>query len=92
MITSTLVWLLYTLANVYTWIILIYCIFTWFPTTTGIIADIRNALDKIASPFLNIVRKIIPPIGGMVDISPIIALFVLQFGVRLIVRVLLALV
>ena len=25
------------------------------------------------------------PIGGMVDISPIIAFFVLQFGVRLIV-------
>ena len=33
---------------------------------------------SITDPFLNIFRGIIPPIGGMLDISPIIALILLQ--------------
>lgn len=36
-------------------------------------------LRSITDPFLNIFRGIIPPIGGMLDISPIIAFFALQF-------------
>ena len=51
----------------------------------GIIEEIRNALGKICDPFLNLFKRLIPPIGGMVDITPIIALLVLQFGVRFIV-------
>ena len=36
-------------------------------------------LRSITDPFLNIFRGIIPPIGGVLDISPIIAFFALQF-------------
>lgn len=86
---TTLIRLIYAAVDIYTWIILAYCIMTWFPVATGIIADIREALGKIVDPFLGLFRRIIPPIGGMVDISPIIALFVLQFVVRFIVRMLL---
>ena len=35
-------------------------------------------IRSITDPFLNIFRGIIPPIGGMLDISPIIAFFALQ--------------
>ena len=35
---------------------------------------------------LNLFRKLIPPLGGMVDVTPIIALLVLQFGVRLLIN------
>ena len=35
-------------------------------------------LRSITDPFLNIFRGIIPPIGGMLDISPIIAFIALQ--------------
>lgn len=45
---------------------------------------IYRFLGKIVDPFLNIFRKIIPPIGGTVDISPIIAIFVLEAAVNLI--------
>jgi len=34
-------------------------------------------LRSITDPFLNLFRGIIPPIGGVLDISPIIAFFVL---------------
>ena len=36
-------------------------------------------LRSICDPFLNIFRGIIPPIGGMLDISPILAFIALQF-------------
>ena len=51
----------------------------------GILADIYQVLGKVCDPYLNLFRKIIPPIGGMVDVTPIVALLVLQFGVRLLV-------
>ena len=35
-------------------------------------------LQSITDPFLNIFRGIIPPIGGVLDISPILAFFMLQ--------------
>ena len=35
-------------------------------------------LRAVTYPFLNIFRNIIPPIGGMLDISPILAFIVLQ--------------
>ena len=88
MITA-LIRLIYAAVDIYTWIILAYCIMTWFPVATGVIADIRDALSKIVDPFLGIFRKFIPPIGGMIDISPILALIVLQFVVRFVVRMLL---
>lgn len=42
-------------------------------------------LSSITDPFLNIFRGIIPPIGGMLDISPIIAIILLQILQGLIV-------
>ena len=35
-------------------------------------------LRSITDPFLNIFRGIIPPIGGVLDISPVIAIILLQ--------------
>ena len=52
----------------------------------GILADINNVLARICDPYLNLFKRLIPPIGGMVDVTPIVALLVLQFGVRLLVN------
>ncbi|MEG0504186.1 MAG: YggT family protein, partial [Raoultibacter sp.] len=78
---------LVSIVDVYCMIIFVYVLMSWIPTKKGIIADIDNVLAKICDPYLNIFRKFIPPLGGMVDITPIIALLVLQFGVRLIVSI-----
>ncbi len=80
--------LIVSLTNAYTTIIFIYVLMSWIPTQTGIIADIYRVLGKICDPYLDLFRKFIPPIGGMIDISPILALLVLQFVVRLIVNIL----
>ena len=77
-----------SLADVYTMILFVYVLMSWIPQKSGIIADIDTVLGRVCDPFLNLFRKFIPPIGGMVDISPIFALLVLQFTVRLIVMIL----
>lgn len=81
MISSILV----ALADTYSLVIFIYVMMSWIPMSSGVIADIYSALGKICDPFLNLFKRLIPPIGGMIDITPIIALLVLQFGVRFLV-------
>ena len=76
------------LTNAYTTIIFVYVIMSWIPHTTGILGDVYRVLGKICDPYLNLFRRLIPPIGGMVDITPIIALLVLQLVVRFIVGIL----
>ncbi len=66
-------------------IIFVYVMMSWLPTDRGLLADIYHVLGKVCDPYLNLFRRFIPPIGGMVDVSPIVALLVLQFGVRLLV-------
>lgn len=67
-------------AEIYSLVIVVYVLFSWFPRTSGLIADIYAALGKVCDPYLDLFKRLIPPIGGMVDITPIIALLVLQFG------------
>ena len=76
-----------SLVNLYTMVIFVYVLLSWIPSKTGVLGQIDDFLAKICDPFLNIFKKFIPPIGGMVDITPIIALLVLQLLCRLIVNI-----
>ena len=80
-----LTYLFVRLADAYSMIIFVYVMMSWLPTSRGVVADIYQVLGKLCDPYLNLFKKLIPPIGGMVDVTPIIALLVLQFGVRLLV-------
>lgn len=84
----SLKYLIVSLSDVYSMLIFVYVMLSWFPTDRGILADISTVLGKICDPYLNLFKKFIPPIGGMVDVSPIVALLVLQFGVRLLIGLL----
>ena len=80
-------YLIVTLADVYSMILFVYVLMSWIPQKTGIVGDIDTILGKLCDPYLDLFRRFIPPIGGMVDVSPIVALLVLQFAVRLIVSI-----
>jgi len=78
-----------SLANAYTTVIFIYVIMSWLPNVqSGVVGQVYRALGTLCEPYLGLFRRFIPPIGGMVDVSPIVALLVLQFVVRLIVGIL----
>lgn len=84
----SLKYLIVSLSDVYSMLIFVYVMLSWFPADRGILADINTVLGKICDPYLNLFKKFIPPIGGMVDVSPIVALLVLQFGIRLLISLL----
>lgn len=65
------------LFEIYWWLVIIYVLMSWVPNVRS--SSIGEIIGKIVEPYLGIFRRFIPPIGGVLDISPIIALFVLQF-------------
>lgn len=92
MLSSSLLWIrtvLLSACDLYVAIILIYVLMSWLPNhQSGLIGDIYRALGRICDPYLNLFRRIIPPIGGMLDISPIVAIIVVQLIGRLIAALL----
>ncbi|MBS5451000.1 MAG: YggT family protein [Coriobacteriia bacterium] len=79
---------LLTVIQFYSVLILVYCIMSWLPRgTSGIIEDIRSVLASLCEPYLGLFRRIVPTIG-MIDISPIIAILVLQVLSSVIVAIL----
>lgn len=85
MTASVILRVLLGLVNAYCVIILIYVLMSWIPSGSRAVDEIKRVLGKVVDPFLAPFRKLIPPIGGMVDISPIIGLLVLQLITRLII-------
>ncbi|HEY9698970.1 MAG TPA: YggT family protein [Trichocoleus sp.] len=65
-----------TFIGIYTFLLLVRIILTWFPTI-----DWYNqpwaTLGQLTDPYLNIFRSIIPPLGG-IDFSPMLAILLLQ--------------
>ncbi|MDD5805907.1 MAG: YggT family protein [Eggerthellales bacterium] len=74
--------------DIYTLLIVVYVLMSWIPNKRGFLADVDTALGKLCDPYLDLFRRIIPPVG-MVDFSPIVALIALELVARLIVGVLL---
>jgi YggT family protein len=68
------IWLLY---SIYSYMIIIYVLMSWLPSVRE--SYVGELLGKLVEPYLRPFRRFIPPIGGMLDISPIVAWFCLKF-------------
>lgn len=71
--------------NIYLLLIFVRILLTWFPTVNWM-NQVASFLSPITDPYLNIFRSFIPPLGGM-DISPILAIIVLQVVAQLFVSI-----
>ncbi|TNJ66441.1 YggT family protein [Paenibacillus hemerocallicola] len=65
------------LGTVYTYLVIAYVLLSWLPNARD--SFIGEILGKLVEPYLSLFRRFIPPIGGMIDISPIVALIALRF-------------
>ncbi|TJY43596.1 YggT family protein [Cohnella pontilimi] len=63
---------------VYRYILVIYIITSWLPSVRE--SAVGEFLGKLSEPYLRPFRRIIPPLGGVLDISPIIALIALHYA------------
>lgn len=66
-----------TLVTIYMYLIIAYVLLSWLPNARE--SFIGVLIGKLVEPYLSPFRKLIPPIGGMLDLSPIIALLALRF-------------
>ena len=85
----TIARLVQTLFNFYSFLVLAYCLLSWFPIRSGgLMEDIGAVLQSIVGPYLNLFSRFLPPMGG-IDWSPVLAILVLNLLENLIIRLLL---
>jgi YggT family protein len=70
----------------YTVLLFVRIVSSWFPAWQN--HHLLRFVAFYTDPYLNLFRRLLPPLGGVLDISPILAFFVL----RLIEMILLGLV
>jgi len=83
-----------TLIQVYEFLLLIRVLLSWInvdPYRPVIDHPVVDILQRITDPVLAPLRRLIPPIGGAVDISPVVALIILDVLRRILVSVLVGL-
>lgn len=71
-----LVTTLSTFLTIYTILLFIRILLTWFPNVNWFDPPF-SILSQLTDPYLNIFRNIIPPLGGL-DFSPVLAILLLQ--------------
>ncbi len=68
---------IYYFLQIYIIVLIVRILLTWFPTVSWM-NQLAYTLSPITDPYLNIFRSFIPPLGGTLDISPILAILVLK--------------
>ena len=78
---NTVVEILSMVLQIYSYVLLARALLSWIPNLDPY-NPIVQFLFQITEPVLDPIRKLIPPLGGMIDISIIVAFFgimILQF-------------
>ncbi|HDR5461952.1 YggT family protein [Bacillus anthracis] len=74
---ETVLRLLVTAIEIYSWALIIYILLSWFPGAKE--STFGDFLARICEPYLEPFRRFIPPLG-MIDISPLVAIFALKLS------------
>jgi len=79
------------LLDLYGYLIIAYVIMSWFVTTnrSGLLADIYRVLASVCEPYVGLFRRLLPPIAvgsAGLDLSPLVALVVLQIVAFIVAR------
>ncbi|MFM8563408.1 MAG: YggT family protein [Acidimicrobiia bacterium] len=77
--------LISNLIGLYTFVVLIRVILSWFPSRGGPIDTIRDLTGRVTEPLLGPIRRALPSMGGL-DLSPVVLLLALQLLRNLILR------
>jgi uncharacterized protein YggT (Ycf19 family) len=70
----------------YSFLILIYVLLSWLQSVPAA-QELRRVLGTICEPYIGLFRKIVPTVGAGgvgLDLSPLVAILVLQIFIRLV--------
>ncbi len=70
--------------SLYTMLIFARIILSWLPDWQKY--SIVRFVGFCTDPFLNFFRRLIPPLGGVLDLSPLLAFFSLRMAEKIIIR------
>lgn len=79
-----LIRLLMTFIDLYTYVVFAAVIVSWLMAAGVLnmhkswVAQIVNALYTLTEPVLDVIRRVVKPVGGL-DLSPVVLLFALYF-------------
>ncbi|MEY3232776.1 YggT family protein [Aquidulcibacter sp.] len=77
-------WLLNTVLGLYLWVVIAGAVMSWLVAFDVInlrnrfVATIYDTCERLTTPVLNPIRKVIPNLGG-VDLSPVALIIGIQF-------------
>jgi YggT family protein len=74
---GTVLTVLLTAIEIYSWALIIYILLSWFPGAKE--SAFGDFLARICEPYLEPFRRFIPPFG-MIDISPLVAIVALKLA------------
>lgn len=77
-LAKTIHWLF----TLYTWFIIVRVVGSWFPSFAR--HPLMRFIAFYVDPYLNLFRRIIPPIGGVLDLSPMLAFFALVIAEKIV--------
>jgi YggT family protein len=77
--------LIYYVAQALTLLIIVRTLLSWVPSVDYGHPVIR-AIVRVTDPVMLPIRRLIPPLGGL-DVTPIVALLLIQFASRLLLDV-----
>ncbi len=78
-----LLYIVRLLFSTYTILLFVRVVGSWFPSLA------RSNFMRYVDPYLNVFRRLIPPIGGVLDLSPLLAFFALGILEKIIIRLIL---
>lgn len=84
---STIAAIIHYVFQGYIILLFIRVIGSWFPRFSQ--SKMMRFVAFYTDPYLNFFRRIIPPIGGRLDLSPLLAFFALRIAEGVMLRILL---
>lgn len=75
------------LAQLFIWIVIVSSLLSFFVSPYH---PVREALDRIVSPLLDPIRRVVPP-AGMMDFSPLVLILLIDLVSRILIAIFISL-
>jgi YggT family protein len=84
---EVMILLIRAVSQLFIWIVIVSSLLSYFVSPYH---PVREALDRIVSPFLDPIRRVVPP-AGMMDFSPLVLILLIDLVSRILIAIFISL-